>query len=83
MTADTTLFRKIEKANLRIDTLVAELDRVKELCSRYEQENTTLKCSLTEALSLLKHAECGPSAYVDITMRGDWKTRKDKLVASI
>jgi hypothetical protein len=74
--SDTTVHRKLEKANLRIDTLVAEADRLKELCQKME-------LLLLQAKELLVDAECGPSVYVDVQKRGEWRTKRQVLVSKL
>jgi len=77
----TTLHRKIEKLQLRVDTLTAELDRVAALSASNEKEAERYKKLYEEAKELLSVAECGASVYVDVQKRGEWKSKKEALIS--
>ena len=78
---DTTLiYKRMERLQLKVDTLTAELDRVTALCVKNGDDAEQYKRKLSEAIELLSVAECGPCAYVDIQKRGEWRTKRDSLV---
>ena len=83
MNSQEQLYRKIEKMQLAIDTLTAEVGRLADYSASLESQNDYYKAKYSECLELLKVSECGKDSYQDIQKRGEWIKRKAELLGGV